>query len=305
MALMDQQSNNPYDQTINKNQYLTGDPNTQNNANTVWMNPSQGSNTTGINGGGGFNNVAQQQPNPPSQVSNGTMLGSIAAGNVSQQAPPGFDQSKWNDPNKHDPKYDVGRILSKYPSSTEGLQAAMQELGPLGYRMSGKDSIIGPDGIPIDVGFAFGSGQGSHWQWNPNDPNSMNQSASGSMLGNQTGNQNQMQNMIWQAIQAQRSNAMNQQFNPSGGQLQFPMGQSGPNQLSLSSAGDPSSAGDFIPTAQRQPYSPPTGGISGYANNGPVTPPMFANQPQFSSMLGLNLGNNYDPRVMTQYGVAQ
>ena len=214
------QSNNPYDQSINKNQYLTGNPSTQSNANTVWMDQSQKTDNSGISGLGFSSNISQQQPNPPSQVSNGTMLGSIAAGNVGQYNPWGYDAGKFNDPNKHDPKYDVGRILSKYPPSTEGLQAAMAELGPLGYRMSGKDSIVGPDGVPIDVGYAFGSGQGSHWQWNPNDPNATQQ---GSMLGMQ-GNTSQfspnMLQQIWQAMQARRANFANQQFNPSGGVAQ-------------------------------------------------------------------------------------
>lgn len=281
------QSNNPYDQSINKNQYLTGNPSTQSDANTVWMNPSDASKNTGISGGGGASNISQQQPNPPSQVSNGTMLGSIAAGNVGQYNPWGYDAGKFNDPNKHDPKYDVGRILSKYPPSTEGLQAAMAELGPLGYRMSGKDSIIGPDGVPIDVGFAFGSGQGSHWQWNPNDPNATQQ---GSMLGQQQQNPNNMLQQIWQAMQARRANFANQQFNPTGG---------------------------FNPYMNNgaAPYQSPTGGISGNAQPSSMLGPMMT-PPGYDYntgglglppgiIFGLSGSNNYDPRVQTQFGVAQ
>ena len=63
------------DQKPQQNQYLTANPATDNNANTNWMSPSD---STGNSGG---NSVAQSQPNPPSQVSNGTMLGSIAQGN--------------------------------------------------------------------------------------------------------------------------------------------------------------------------------------------------------------------------------
>lgn len=66
----------------NQNQYLQGNPSTNNNANTNWMMP-EGTNWQGNSGGGWGNNAAQMQPNPPSQVSNGTMLGSLANGSSS------------------------------------------------------------------------------------------------------------------------------------------------------------------------------------------------------------------------------
>lgn len=72
MALFDSMEQD--NQQPQKNQYLQSDPNTDANANTSWMSPSD---NTGKSSG----NVAQSQPNPPSQVSNGTMLGSIAQGN--------------------------------------------------------------------------------------------------------------------------------------------------------------------------------------------------------------------------------
>lgn len=215
MALMNSigASDSLYKQQPQQNQYLTGNPATQPEANTSWMNP------TDTSGGGLTGNIAQTQPNPPSQVSNGTMLGSIAAGNVGQFMPGGYDQNKWNDPNKHDPKYDVGRILSKYPPSTAGLQAAMNELSPLGYKMAGKDTIIGPDGVPIDVGFSFGSGQGSTWQWNPKDNQQMPGNSMLQQGNNNPSGQNNLMNMIWQALQQQRQIQGNQQFNPTGGAL--------------------------------------------------------------------------------------
>ena len=84
MALFDSMNNDS--QQPQKNQYLQSNPNTDANANTSWMSPSD---STGNNSG----NVAQSQPNPPSQVSNGTMLGSIAQGNGG-----GMQQS--NNPNQ-------------------------------------------------------------------------------------------------------------------------------------------------------------------------------------------------------------
>ena len=74
MALFDSMQQNS-DQP-QRNQYLTDNPATNDNANTSWMTPSDST-------GGNTKSVAQSQPNPPSQVSNGTALGSIAQGNGS------------------------------------------------------------------------------------------------------------------------------------------------------------------------------------------------------------------------------
>src|SRR5882757_10083161 len=100
-----------------QNQYLNGNPGTDTQANTRWMDPNQSSPTTGINGGGTPGGKVQQP------LINGTMLGQISSGQVGQYMPQGYDQGKFGDQNKHDPKYDVGRILSKYPPGPEGLQS--------------------------------------------------------------------------------------------------------------------------------------------------------------------------------------
>jgi len=93
-----------------------------------------------------------------------------AAPAVGTYMPQGYDQTKWNDPNKHDPKYDVGRILSQYVPNSAGLQQAAPALKALGYTVSGKDTITGPDGTVYDVGQGFSAagttGQGN-WYWNP------------------------------------------------------------------------------------------------------------------------------------------
>lgn len=211
-----------YDQQPQRNQYLTGNPSTQPEANTLWMDQSQRSENTGITGGGGMPNISQQQPTPPSQVPNGTMLGSIAAGNVGQYMPGGYDQAKFNDPSLGtSTKYQVGRILSKYPPGPDGLRAASQELSALGISVIGKDTIRLPDGTTVDVGNSFSDPNAQHtWQYNWSGP--LGSSSPGnSMFGQQQGNnpfaQNNMLQQIWQAMQARRNQFGNQQFNPSGG----------------------------------------------------------------------------------------
>jgi hypothetical protein len=41
---------------------------------------------------------------------------------------PGWDAKKWNDPNHQTPKYVVGRILSQFPPTTEGLQQGWPQI---------------------------------------------------------------------------------------------------------------------------------------------------------------------------------
>lgn len=64
--------------------------------------------------------------------------------------PAGFDQTKWNDPNKHDPKYDVGRILAQHPNDMENALPYIQQLYP-GTTFDGKDTITIPGYGSFDV----------------------------------------------------------------------------------------------------------------------------------------------------------
>lgn len=155
-----------------ENQYLQGDSSTDPLANTRWMGPNG---NTGFTGGSSI----PRQPTTPTNSNNGTALGAITAGNVGQYMPEGYDQRKW-DSGHSSPKYDVFRILSKYPPGPEGLQAAGPELQQAGYKLSGKDGIIGPDGVFIDVGRGFSGGQNMGWWWNPHEQGGSN---SGGILG--------------------------------------------------------------------------------------------------------------------------
>lgn len=120
--------------------------------------PNRGGVLTDENG-----NVLRDMPGNSNQ-------GPVNAGPSNGQTymPEGVDLTKWNDPNKHDPKYDVLHLLSKYQPNSAGLQAAAGELSKLGISITGKDTIRLPNGDVIDVGRAFGeagsNGQGA-WYW--------------------------------------------------------------------------------------------------------------------------------------------
>jgi hypothetical protein len=83
-------------------------------------------------------------------------------------APAGWDQTKWTNPTHHTTKYDVGRVLAKYPATTTGLQEAWLELSTLypGASFNGKDTISGlPDTKgPVDVLVGASHG-GDSWAW--------------------------------------------------------------------------------------------------------------------------------------------
>lgn len=224
-----------------QNQYLTGNPSTDPNAQTTWMNENadwqkyQNDWTSGTN-------LNQSQPTTPPQ--NGTFLGSIAAGNVGQYMPQGYDQNKWNDPNKHDPKYDIGRILSKYPPNEQGLQAAGPELEKLGFRLAGKDKIVGPDGHPVDVGQGFSGaaekGGMGNWWWNPSF-----------VEGQQNGNAMQQQPNFLQMIMQLFGGGMQQQP-----QSAMPM----PRQMERMSPYNPT--GGVVAPSQMSPNTGITGGMN-------------------------------------------
>lgn len=81
----------------------------------------------------------------------------------------GWDYTKWNDPNKHDPKYDVGHVLSQYPHTPAGLQAAMAAIKKLypTANLQGLDHLMGIPGTGshgVDVLMGAHEG-GTGWWW--------------------------------------------------------------------------------------------------------------------------------------------
>ena len=79
----------------------------------------------------------------------------------------GWEQGNWSDPNMQTPKYVVGRILSKYPSTPAGLQQAMAEIQQAypGATFDGFDYLTIPGVGGFDVIQAAGDDANSRWQW--------------------------------------------------------------------------------------------------------------------------------------------
>lgn len=85
--------------------------------------------------------------------------------------PDGWDATKWNDPNNQHPKYAVGRILSQFPPTVDGLAAAFPEIEKAypGATFNGKDKISIPGvGTNIDV-LKGASNGGEAWRWDGGD----------------------------------------------------------------------------------------------------------------------------------------
>jgi hypothetical protein len=81
------------------------------------------------------------------------------------QAMPGWDQTKWADPAHQSPKYVVGRILSQYPQTTDGLKQAMGEIQKAypGAQQTGEDTLSIP-GVSTSVDVVKAGG--GFW-WGP------------------------------------------------------------------------------------------------------------------------------------------
>lgn len=80
--------------------------------------------------------------------------------------PAGWDAEKWADPNHQTPKYGVGRILSNFPPTVEGLASALPDIQKAypGTEFNGKDKLTIPGVGTIDVLEAAGLG-GKAWRW--------------------------------------------------------------------------------------------------------------------------------------------
>lgn len=84
---------------------------------------------------------------------------------------PGWDANKLSDPNHQTPKYVVGRILSNYPDTPDGLKAAVPDIQQAypGSTLVGDDKLNIPGVGTVDVGVSFGSGGGKGWAWQTGD----------------------------------------------------------------------------------------------------------------------------------------
>jgi len=81
-------------------------------------------------------------------------------------AMPGWDQTKWTDPNNQHPKYVVGRILKNHNFDDAGTQDAVKEIMQAypGTTFDGKDKITIPGVGTVDFRTGAGAG-GTGWQW--------------------------------------------------------------------------------------------------------------------------------------------
>jgi len=86
-------------------------------------------------------------------------------------APAGWDPTKWADQSHTTPKYVIGRILQKYPSTPDGLRQALGEIQQAfpGASISGSngDRLTIPGLGTFDVGRGFAQGGNQGWQWLP------------------------------------------------------------------------------------------------------------------------------------------
>jgi hypothetical protein len=81
--------------------------------------------------------------------------------------PPGYDPAKWANLSHNTPKYAIGRILSYYPPTPDGLTQALPEIQKAypGTARVGDDKIDIPDVGIVDVGLSFSIGGGVGWWW--------------------------------------------------------------------------------------------------------------------------------------------
>ena len=171
--------------------------------------------------------------------------------------PQGYDQNKW-DSGHQSPKYDVGRILSKYQPGPAGLKAAAPELQSLGYRVIGDDKIVGADGYPIDVGQGFSGGMANgtpmNWWFNPSNPGEytpqmqQNQSMLAQQQQQNPFQQNNFLNQIFQLLQQSRQGDRFAQQN-AGQQLSSNQGISPALQRAQDSRFMPSGEANNFPTS--------------------------------------------------------
>ncbi len=111
----------------------------------------------------------------------------------------GWNQENWDNPNMQTPKYVVGRILSNYDPSGEGLTAAMQEIQQAypGATFDGKDKVTIPGLGVIDV-LVNAGGENRSWAWQDqtNGPGAQGSALQAAVLGNAGETMNPAQSIL-------------------------------------------------------------------------------------------------------------
>jgi hypothetical protein len=129
--------------------------------------------TGGINPGGMYSGTSGPSTPAPvgggSSAQTGSPTNQFSSPTFSPSAPAGWNQTKWSDSSHTTPKYTVGRILSQFPDTPEGLAQAMPHIQAAfpGATLAGRDSVNIPGIGIVDVGVGFSQGGGQGWAWQP------------------------------------------------------------------------------------------------------------------------------------------
>jgi hypothetical protein len=124
---------------------------------------------------------------------------------------PGWDQTKWANPDHTTAKYTVGRILSQYGASPQALQQALPQIQAAipGTTIVGVDSLNIPGIGIVDVGGNF-EGQGSqNWWWGPDSEQGAGGGGAGAGAGAGTGSGTGMGGEFGDSIRARIQQLMN------------------------------------------------------------------------------------------------
>lgn len=119
-------------------------------------------------GGGGGGGLAAAS-NQGTWNTDGYAAPQVTAQNAGP-VPAGWDAEKWQNADHQTPKYAVGRILSQFPPTVDGLAQAAEQVAAAypGASFNGKDKLTIPGVGTIDVLKGAGNG-GEAWQWLPDE----------------------------------------------------------------------------------------------------------------------------------------
>lgn len=122
---------------------------------------------------GTYGYPAQQTPGQYQQQQPGGVTGQgqapapapAPAARPAAYAMPGWDQGKWANPDKHDAKYDAGRLMSTLAPSVANIPQVLSMLQQAGHQVQygGGDTAI-VDGFEVDM-VQGSKSDNPHWQW--------------------------------------------------------------------------------------------------------------------------------------------